>query len=77
MLYMAFKAINDIVGLNSLVPTLLIFSTYPHIITNSLSLVFQQQRANTITKVMSKLHKLNVQQRIQKVFSIQNGPDTI
>ena len=29
---MAFKAINNSIGLNSLIPTLLVFRTYPRIV---------------------------------------------
>lgn len=36
MLQIAFKAVKDIVGPDSLVPTLFVFSIYPRIINNSL-----------------------------------------
>lgn len=69
MLQIVFKAVNDTAGLDGLVPTLLIFSTYPCIITNSPPFVFQQQQANTITKAISKLRKLKAHQGVQDTFN--------
>ena len=33
---MAFKAINDSIGPNSLIPTLLVFGAYPHIVKSNI-----------------------------------------
>lgn len=60
MLQIIFKAVNDTADLDGLVLTLLVFGTYPCIVTNSLPSTFQQQRANAMTKAMSKLYKLKV-----------------
>ena len=74
---MAFKAVNNIAGLDSLVLTLLIFGTYPWIITDSLLLPSQQQRANALAKAIIKLCKVKTQREVQDAFNIRNGPDTI
>ncbi len=77
MLQMAFKAVNDIVGPDGLVSTLLIFGVYPCIIMDSPPLPSQQQRVNIMAKTMSKLHKLKVWRGVQDAFNARNGPDTI
>lgn len=74
---MAFKAVNDTVGSNSLVSTLLIFSAYFCIITDSLPSASQQQQTNAMTKTMSKLRKLKAQQGVKDTLNARNGPDTI
>ena len=33
---MAFKAINNFIGPNSLIPTLLVFKAYPHIVKSNI-----------------------------------------
>lgn len=40
---MPFKAVNDIVSPNSLIPTLLVFGVYPCIVTDLLFSLLQQQ----------------------------------
>lgn len=57
MLQMTFKTVYDITRSNGLVPTLLGFGAYLSIVMNLLPLPSHQQRANTITKVISKLYK--------------------
>jgi hypothetical protein len=52
---MSFKAINDSISLNSLIPTLLVYNAYPRIIkSNPLSLTVLQ-RAIIIKKVIIKI----------------------
>lgn len=58
---MTFKAINNTVGPDSLVPTLFIFDIYLYIITDLLFLFSQQQQVYTLFKTMSKLCKLKAQ----------------
>ena len=77
MLQMAFKAVNDTAGPNGLVPTLLVFGAYSRIVTDSLPSASQQQRANAMTKAMSKLRKLKAQRKVEDALNTRNGPDTI
>ena len=74
---MTYKAVNDIPCPNGLVPTLLVFDAYLHIVTNFLLLASQQQQVNAIIKAMSNLHKLKAQQRVQDALNAKNGSDTI
>ena len=77
ILQIVFKAINDIAGPDSLIPTLLVFGAYPRIVTDSPPPASQQQRANAITKAMSELRKLKVQRGVQDALNARNSPDTI
>ena len=77
MLQIAFKVVNDTIGPNGLVATLLVFGAYPCIVTDFPPSASQQQRANAMTKAMSKLRKLKAQQRVQDALNARNGSDTI
>lgn len=50
---MVFKAVNDIVGSDCLIPTLLVFGAYPCIVTDLPALLSQQQQAYVLAKVIS------------------------
>jgi hypothetical protein len=55
---MAFKAINDIIGPNSLVPTLLVYSALPRIVEyNALSPTITQ-RSTALRKAILEIQKL-------------------
>jgi hypothetical protein len=58
ILQMAFKAINDIVGPNGLVLTLLVYSAYPQITEYNPPLLLVTQRALIIKKAIAKVQKL-------------------
>jgi hypothetical protein len=55
---MAFKAINNIVRLNRLVLTLLVYSAYLQITEYDLLLLLVAQRALAIKKAIAKVQKL-------------------
>jgi len=55
---MAFKAINDIVGLNGLVLILLVYSAYLQINKHNLLLLSIAQWALAIKKAIAKVQKL-------------------
>jgi hypothetical protein len=55
---MAFKAINDIIGPNRLVLTLLVYSAYPQITEYNPLLPLVAQRALAIKKAIAKVQKL-------------------
>jgi hypothetical protein len=57
-LQMAFKAINDIIGLDSLVLTLLVYSAYPRITEHDPLLLLVTKRALAIKKAIAKVQKL-------------------
>ena len=54
---MAVKTINNMVGLNGLMPTLLIFSTYPRISREDRLIISNIKRAAIIKKVIVKVYK--------------------
>jgi hypothetical protein len=52
---MAVKAINDLIGPNGIIPTLLVFRTYPYIIKNSLLLLFITKQTEAIHKAIKEV----------------------
>jgi hypothetical protein len=57
-LQMAFKAINDIVGPNGLVLTLLVYSVYPRITEHDPLSPLVAQRALAVKKAIAEVQKL-------------------
>jgi hypothetical protein len=55
---MAFKAINDLAGLDGLVLMLLVFEAYLRIIESDAPSFTIVQKTITIKKAMAKIHKL-------------------
>ena len=55
---MAFKAVNDSIGPNSLIPILLIYSAFPRITEYDTPSPITTQRAKVIKKVMKEVYKL-------------------
>jgi len=55
---MAFKAINDFIGPDGLVPTLLVFSAYPCITNLDAPSLTIMQRAAVVKKAIEEIHKL-------------------
>ena len=56
---MAVKAINDTTEYNSLVPTLLIFNTFPRITNDDASTLSTTNRAKAINIAIAKVTKLH------------------
>jgi len=54
-LQMAFKAINNMAGLEGLVPTLLVFGAYPQMVKSDAPLPLVTQRAAAIKKAMVEI----------------------
>ena len=52
---MAVKAINDLAGLNSIIPTLLVFGAYLRIIKDSPLLLFITERTEAIHKAIKEV----------------------
>ena len=57
-LQIAFKAINNSVGPNGLVPTLLVFGAYPYITDLDASSLIVTQRATVVKKAIEEIYKL-------------------
>ena len=55
---MAFKAINNSIGPNGLMPTLLVFRAYPHIVESNAPNPIVAQQAASLKKAMEEVKKL-------------------
>jgi hypothetical protein len=55
---MAFKAINDSIGFNSLIPTLLVFGAYLYIIESNTPNFMVVKRAVALKKAIKEVKKL-------------------
>jgi hypothetical protein len=58
VLQIAIKAVNDTAGPNGLVPTLLVFGTYPQITTTDTPFLMVTERGKAITKAMKQIAEL-------------------
>jgi hypothetical protein len=75
-LQMAFKAINDTAGPDGLVPTLLVFGTYPRMVQSDAPSPTTMQRAAAIKKAMAEIQKLRAERQIADALNTRNGPST-
>ncbi len=75
-LQMSFKAINDSVGPNRLVPTLLVFDAYPRMSELDASSASITQRATAIKKAMNEVRKCIASRQVNDVLNTRNGPST-
>ena len=57
---MAFKVINNFIGLNSLIPTLLVFRAYLHIIKSNVPNPIVVKWVAALKKAMEEVKKLKV-----------------
>ena len=74
-LQMAFKAINDSVGPNGLVPTLLVFGAYPRMVESDTTPTITQ-RAVAMRKAMDEVRKSIASRQINDALNTRNGPST-
>jgi hypothetical protein len=74
-LSMAVKAINDTAGPNGLVPTLLVFGTYPRMSETSSPSPGIIARATAIRKAMKELSNLRAQRQVKDALAMRNGPN--
>ena len=58
---MAFKAINDSAGPNGLIPTLLVFRAYPHIVESDAPNPIVIKRAVALKKAIEEVKKLRAE----------------
>jgi hypothetical protein len=58
---MAFKAINNSAGLNSLIPTLLVFRAYPRIVESDAPNFTVVQQAAALKKAIEEVKKLKAE----------------
>jgi hypothetical protein len=60
-LQMAFKAINDSAGLNSLIPILLVFKAYPYIVKSNILNLMVIKQAVALKKAIEEVKKLKAE----------------
>jgi hypothetical protein len=75
VLQIAIKAVNNTAEPDGLIPTLLVFSTYPQItITNTLFfIVIKHNKA--ITKAIKQIAELYTKKQVTNALKQQNGPN--
>ncbi|KAI0996519.1 hypothetical protein K3495_g11663, partial [Podosphaera aphanis] len=76
-LQMAVKAVNDTAGPQGLVPTLLVFGTYPRLTESSPPSPSIAVRADAIRKAMTEVRKLKATRQVAEGLSMRNDPNII
>ena len=77
ILQMAVKAVNDTAGPDGLVPTLLVFGTYPRLSDASPPSPSIATRALAIRKAMAEVREVKAKQQISNALGMRNGPNTL
>jgi hypothetical protein len=70
------KTVNDLAGLDGIMPTLLVFKAYLYITKDSLPSPFITKRAKAIYKAIKKVQRLYAEQQVNNALAIRNGPNT-
>jgi hypothetical protein len=76
-LQMAFKAINNFTGPNSLIPTLLVFRAYLYIVKSNTPNPIVVKRVAALKKAIEKIKKLKAEHQVVNALNIHNRPKTI
>jgi hypothetical protein len=75
VLQIAIKAVNNTAGPNSLVSTLLVFSTYSQITTTDTLFLTITKHSKAIIKAIKQIAELHVKKQVTDVLRQQNGPN--
>jgi hypothetical protein len=75
-LQMAFKAINDSVGPDGLVPTLLVYGAFPRMTEYDPPSPSIAERATAIKKAIDEVQKQRAKRQVQDALRTRNGPNT-
>ena len=75
-LQIAFKAINDSIGPDRLVPILLVYSTYLRLSEYNTPVPTIIQQAIAIKKAIAEIQKLQAKYQVIDILNIHNSPDT-
>jgi hypothetical protein len=75
VLQIAIKAINNTAGPDGLVPTLLMFGTYPRITTTNTPSLTVTERGKAITKAMKQIAELHAKKQVTDVLRQRNRPN--
>ncbi|EED18931.1 hypothetical protein TSTA_126390 [Talaromyces stipitatus ATCC 10500] len=74
VLQMAVKAINDTMGPDRIVPTMLVFGAYPRMMLDSPPSALTIRRAQATRKAMAELRKAVAKRRVNDALNTRNGP---
>jgi len=72
---MAVKALNDSMGPNGLVPTLLVFGAFPRMSDSNVPALLIQQRAVAIRKAMEEITKERAKRMVNNALNTRNSPN--
>jgi hypothetical protein len=75
-LQMAVKAVNDTVGPDGLVPTLLVFGAFPRMSREDRPTPSNTQRALAIRRAMAEVRMCYSKRQVSDALRMRNGPDT-
>jgi len=75
-LQIAFKAINNSIGPNGLIPTLLVFGAYPYIAESDAPNPIVIQQAAALKKAIEEVKKLKAKSQVAGALNICNKPKT-
>ncbi|RAL67593.1 hypothetical protein DID88_008346 [Monilinia fructigena] len=76
VLQMAVKAVNDTAGPNGLVPTLLVYGTYPRLSDINPPTATIIQRAKATKKAMAEVRHIRAKRQVTEALRLRNGPST-
>ena len=74
LLQMAVKAVNDTMGPDGLVPTLLVYGAYPRMSNLDPLTPSMTQRAKAIQRAMEEIAKIRAKQQVNTALNHRNGP---
>jgi hypothetical protein len=75
ILQITIKAVNNTAGPNSLVPTLLMFNTYPQITTTNTLFLTVTKHGKAIAKAIKQIAELHAKKQVTNVLKQQNRPN--
>ena len=70
---MAVKAVNDTAGPDGLVPTLLVFGTYPRLSKTSPPSPSITARSTAVRKAMAEVRKIKAKRQVTEALATRNG----
>ena len=73
---MAFKAINDIAGPDSIVPTLLVFRAYPRLVEGDAPSLTVSYYTTVLKKAIEEVRKLRAKRQVNDALNYRNRPST-
>jgi hypothetical protein len=76
ILQIAVKAVNNLVGPNRIIPTLLVFSVYPRLTEIDPLSLSVTKRVEAIRVVTKEVYYLYVERQVKDALTICNSPDT-